>query len=160
MFAKYFDWYYYKNELDSADISETRDVFQARLDALLRNLLRNKIPEEDAYLITAVIGEMGNNCFDHKQGIFKTLSHVRPDLKNHQEALQLAFEKKISGRFPEKRGNGLKFVRQVLNGNPSRGLFVSSGDATSNFGGDHFNPLESMSNTSNGVLAFLRWRIS
>lgn len=120
---------------------QTRDVFQARLSFMTSDLLKSKIRnEEDIYVITAIIGEIGNNSFDHNlgnwpdipgiffghninnkieiyaadrgQGILKTLKRVKPELKNDSEALQTAFFEKISGRAPENRGNGLKFVKQ------------------------------------------------
>ena len=34
------------------------------------------------------------------------------------EALKVAFTETLSGRFPETRGNGLKFVRSIIIGNP------------------------------------------
>lgn len=49
----------------------------------------------------------------HK-GIRTTLSRVRPDLTSDDAALKTAFTERISGRAPERRGNGLKFVRRVL----------------------------------------------
>jgi len=61
-------------------------------------------------------------------GVLGTLSRVRPELKNHTDALRVAFTEIISGRDPEKRGNGLKFVREVISGNPMS-LFFRSGDA-------------------------------
>jgi hypothetical protein len=39
---------------------------------------------------------------------------VRPELSSDAEALRIAFTERISGRAPEQRGNGLKFVRSVL----------------------------------------------
>jgi len=120
-------------------------VFKSRLSRLENDLskiteLKNIFP-----LITAITGEIGNNSYDHNlgnwpdirgiffaydlnkrqvvladrgQGILKTLSRVRPKLKNDQEALKVAFTEIISGRAPEARGNGLKFVRQVILNNP------------------------------------------
>jgi hypothetical protein len=84
---------------------------------------------------------MGNNSFDHNlgqwqdirgiffaydqqkrtivladrgQGILKTLRRVRPQIKDDQEALKIAFTEVLSGRAPESRGNGLKFVRKII----------------------------------------------
>lgn len=118
---------------------QTRDVFQVRLESFSTHLEQNI--GIDAYLITAIAGEIGNNSFDHNlgswrdiagiyfaydyqekrivladrgQGIFKTISRVMPDVKNDKEALDAAFTKTVSGRSPEKRGNGLKFVSQNI----------------------------------------------
>ncbi len=118
---------------------QTRDVFQVRLDSFIRHL-ENELGN-DAYLLGAVAGEIGNNSFDHNlgnrpetpgvyfdhdgktktivltdrgRGIFTTIKNVRPETKTDKEALLVAFTKIISGRSPEQRGNGLKFVTRVL----------------------------------------------
>ena len=128
--------------LDARLYCETRDVFQARLDAMTRILVHGgKLSEDVAYLTAAIAGEIGNNSFDpnlgswpdvpgiffgyderaHQiiladrgQGIFATLQHVKPELKDDREALQTAFVERLSGRLPERRGNGLKFVRESI----------------------------------------------
>lgn len=118
----------------------TRDVFQARIDHLLINL-KKSVHEDLAYLLVAVAGEIGNNSFDHNignwidavgvycnfdlttheliladrgQGIFKTLKRVRPQLSDDVDALHTAFTEIVSGRAPEARGNGLKFVKKII----------------------------------------------
>jgi len=133
---------------------QTRDVFQARLEKLQSEL--SKIASiEVVSLITAVAGEIGNNSFDHNlgswadipgiffsyairnrkvvladrgQGILTTLKRVRPELLNSGEAMKMAFTEIISGRYPETRGNGLKFVRSIIVKNPFS-LFFQTGDA-------------------------------
>lgn len=119
----------------------SRDIFQGRLDKVRLAFERSEKDDlNSAYLLIAVIGEIGNNSFDHNlghwrdasgiyfrvdeknrvvvladrgQGILSSIKNVSPDVKNDMEALEVAFTKKISGRFPEKRGNGLKFVANV-----------------------------------------------
>lgn len=118
---------------------QTRDVFTARLETVLSQL--EKTLGADAYLLTAIIGEIGNNSFDHNlgnwpnipgiffavdqkrkiivladrgQGIRKTIRRVKPEVTTDSQALNIAFTKIISGRFGEKRGNGLKFVVKVI----------------------------------------------
>lgn len=118
----------------------TRDVFQARLDHLLADCLR-QFDENSSCLLTAVVGEIGNNSFDHNlgnwrdvagiyfatdliareiliadrgQGVFATIKRVRPKIKNDTEAMRIAFTERISGRAPEQRGNGLKFVKKIF----------------------------------------------
>lgn len=117
--------------------------------------------EDRAYMLTAVAGEIGNNSFDHNlgqwrdlpgilflhgaiekgyevvladrgQGVLNSLRRVRPELKNDAEALRVAFTEQISGRAPEKRGNGLKFVSEAVTSNrfdfsfsSGRGIFLS-----------------------------------
>jgi len=120
---------------------ETRDVFQARLDRMTNDLLKpGALKEDDVYIITAIAGEIGNNSFDHNiglwvgikgvffgyffkneelkivladagQGVYNTLKKVKPEIRNNREALRVAFNERISGRAPESRGNGLKFVK-------------------------------------------------
>ena len=119
---------------------ETRDIFQARLERF-QTELKSILSEDNTALLTAIAGEIGNNSYDHNlgnwkdimgvffayslaervviladrgQGILKTLKRVRPNLTNHNEALITAFTESVSGRYPESRGNGLKFVRQVV----------------------------------------------
>ncbi|MBU0897706.1 hypothetical protein KJ806_01095 [Patescibacteria group bacterium] len=134
---------------------ETRDIFQARLDAMVDFLLLNfKIIENDIYILSAIAGEIGNNSFDHNlgkwpdimgiffsyelsekkltiiladrgQGVFTTLKKVKPELKNDEEALFVAFNEKISGRAPEPRGNGLKFVKENIKETKKHLLFMS-----------------------------------
>lgn len=123
---------------------QTRDIFQGRLEQFQSKLSRIA-SVEIASLITAVAGEIGNNSFDHNlgnwpdipgiffsysirngeviladrgQGILATLKRVRPSLTRANEALKVAFTERISGRMPEARGNGLKFVRSVVVKNP------------------------------------------
>ncbi|PIU01550.1 hypothetical protein COT68_02625 [bacterium (Candidatus Torokbacteria) CG09_land_8_20_14_0_10_42_11] len=120
---------------------ETRDVFKARLDRLIPELQKAKQSDSKSFLLSAVAGEIGNNSFDHNlghwrdlagvyfsfdltrhcivladrgQGILSTIKKVRPEISNASEALRIAFTEKISGRAPEQRGNGLKFVRRVI----------------------------------------------
>lgn len=129
---------------------QTRDIFQVRLQSFGLHL--EKSMGTDAYLLTAVAGEIGNNSFDHNLGmwpdipgiffthvenkkiivladrglgILKTIRNVKPNVANDLEALKVAFTQIISGRFDEKRGNGLKFVTQVIRGNKWSLLFDS-----------------------------------
>ena len=134
-----------------ADIS----VFQARLTKLQNELSGIRRLNKIFPLISAITGEIGSNSFDHNlgnwpdvmgiffawdlskgkivltdrgQGILATLKKVKPELKNHQDALLTAFTEIISGRAPEYRGNGLKFVKDVVIANRID-LFFQTGDA-------------------------------
>lgn len=134
---------------------ETRDIFQARLDKMVNSLLNIKeIRQEDVYMAAAIAGEIGNNSFDHNlgswpdimgvffgyelagrelkialadrgQGLLATLKRVKPELKNDGKALFTAFNERISGRAPEPRGNGLKFVKENIKDRKMRLLFMS-----------------------------------
>lgn len=130
-------------------------VFQARLIKMQDALVKSSLSLNLLSLIVAVAGEIGNNSFDHNLGkwpdipgvffgydiikrqvvladrglgILSTLGRVRPSLKTHVDALRVAFTEIVSGRAPEERGNGLKFVRRVIAENPVS-LFFRSGDA-------------------------------
>ena len=130
-------------------------IFKSRLTRLQRDLEeKNNLSS----LLSSMTGEIGNNSFDHNignwpnvagiffgynlkkgeivladrgQGILKTLKRIRPQLKNHQEALKIAFTEIISGRKPEHRGNGLKFVRTIIENSKIK-LFFQTGDAKIN----------------------------
>ncbi|MCH7492144.1 MerR family transcriptional regulator [Patescibacteria group bacterium] len=132
-----------------------RSIFKARLSRLEYDLSQNYNLTKIFPLIVAVTGEIGNNSFDHNlgnwpdvpgtffgyntnkrkvvlvdrgQGVLKTLRQVRPTLPDHLEALKVAFTEIISGRAPEARGNGLKYVRKVVVDYNFK-LFFHSGDA-------------------------------
>lgn len=130
-------------------------IFQGRLYKLQSELNRLKIDENLISLILAVVGEVGNNSFDHNignwpqvvgiffaydlekreiflidkgQGIFSSLKKVVPDLPDDFVALEKAFTEVISGRSPESRGNGLKFVKNVAI-DSKISLYFQSGEA-------------------------------
>jgi len=135
---------------------ENRDIFQDTLMQLTEVFLQNKncLTEDDVYILSAIIGEIGNNSFDHNlgswpkvrgtilgyvsknsfvkivladqgQGILDTLKKVKPELKNDKEALKVAFTEIVSGRAPESRGNGLKFVKQSIKSKKMHLTFIS-----------------------------------
>jgi len=133
----------------------TNDYFRFRLDKFNKELENAEI-NVDIPLLTAIAGEIGNNSFDHNlgnwpdvpgifftydlnkrqavladrgQGILNTLKRVKPSLQTESEAIQTAFTEILSGRAPETRGNGLKFVRQVIL-TSSFDLFFQSGNAS------------------------------
>ena len=142
-------------EIDSNYYCQTRDIFQVRLSRMIDDLLKNsKIDKNKIYVISAIAGEIGNNSFDHNignwpnimgiffgynfsennleiiladrgQGILKTLKRVKPELKDDLEALKTAFTERISGRFPEARGNGLKFSKENIEKENMKLVFIS-----------------------------------
>ena len=136
---------------------QTRDVFQARLEKMKILLSKNKKLSESRFLLSAITGEIGNNSFDHNLGnwpnvmgiffgyeivdneciialadrglgVLKTLQRVEPKLNSHKDALSTAFTKVISSRYPERRGNGLKFVKNSIE-SKNFNLIFKSGDA-------------------------------
>jgi hypothetical protein len=130
-------------------------VFQARLMTMQTLLGRVQELEKNFSLIVAIAGEIGDNSFAHNignwpdtpgiffaydlarkqvvladrgQGVFHTLKRVRPELSDDVSALHMAFTEIVSGRAPEARGNGLKFVRHQVIKN-SFHLYFQSGNA-------------------------------
>lgn len=134
---------------------QTSPIFQAKLTKMEYELLQKPGFEKLYSLIVLVAGEIGDNSFAHNLGkwsdtpgiffgydltkriivladrglgILETLRQVLPGLPSHVEAVKVAFTEFISGRAPEKRGNGLKLVREVVIEQPID-LFFTSGDA-------------------------------
>ena len=110
--------------------------------------------EDLASLLTLVAGEIGDNSFAHNfgnwpdlpgvfyaydiakrvivladrgRGVKATLQQIRPTLATDVDALKVAFTEIVSGRNPEKRGNGLKVVRNVVEKSDQIGLLFRSG---------------------------------
>ncbi len=184
-------WYFTANAQSNPAVSETRDVFEARAQKIFPSLLKHGFNVSDASLIYSMIGEIGNNSFDHNlglwigqpgcyfvfevdqagvtvgladhgRGIYSSLKRVLPSLATEQEAIETAFEKVISGRSPEQRGNGLKFVRQIINGNSSRALISRSGSGIITLGGNDKFIKEMISDVTYpkppaGMLTLMRW---
>lgn len=162
---------------------KTRDIFQARLEHFQSSLIKILNPNLTS-LISAVVGEIGNNSFDHNIGnwpdilgvyfayslserkvvladrgigILSTLKRVIFDLSSHQEALRVAFTETVSGRAPESRGNGLKFVRNVVIQNPIT-LFFQTGNATLNLSeNDTDVKIAVISESIRGCLAVIKY---
>lgn len=143
-------------------VCETRDVFAARLNRL-SPFVKWGLKEDELPLAISAAGEIGNNCFDHNlgswrdvpgcwfeiqasgrrlwvciadrgQGVFRTLIRADRTIRDEQEALVAAFEKTLSGRAPERRGNGLKFVRNIILAGEGRGLACRSGSGLLEYG--------------------------
>lgn len=147
-----FDWAQHKVDIPSQSYCERSSIFQARLDKFGKHLFDTPALKNIAPLIVSVCGEIGNNSFDHNlgnwpdvpgvyfaydtakrvvvladrgRGVLTTLRQVRPSLANDAQALEVAFTEILSGRAPEARGNGLKFVRKVATDYPIYVLFQS-----------------------------------
>lgn len=132
-------------------------IFQARLSRMQDELgaVDDEGIKKFFPLVVAVAGEIGDNSFSHNlgtwpdvpgiffgydlnkrqvvladrgQGVLQTLKRVRPELIDDKQALKVAFTEIVSGRAPEERGNGLKFVKQVVT-KSLLGLFFQSGSA-------------------------------
>ncbi len=133
----------------------TSPIFNARLTKMQNELMQKPGFEKLYSLIVLVTGEIGDNSFAHNLGkwpdtagiffgynldkriivladrglgVLETLRRVRPELGSYVDAVKVAFTEFVSGRAPEKRGNGLKLVREVVIDQPID-LFYQSGDA-------------------------------
>lgn len=142
-------------EFPSAFYCLTSSIFNSRLTKMEYALMQKPGFEKLYSLVVLVAGEIGDNSFAHNLGkwpdtagiffgydlekrmivladrglgILETLRRVRPGLASHTEAVEVAFTEFISGRSPEKRGNGLKLVREIVIEQPID-LFFTSGDA-------------------------------
>lgn len=167
----------------------TRDVMEGRLPRLAQYGGKG-LPAALVPLVIATAGEVANNAFDHNlgqwrdmpgcwleaqvsgkelwvcvadrgQGVRRSLSNVL-SLPDDQTALETAFNRVISGRAPENRGNGLKFVKKVITDAPGRGLAAASGNGRVCFGelgamgekvvARHFTQVE-------GTLVVMIWKL-
>ena len=132
---------------------KTSAVFQARLGRMYTDLeVGGNLSLNTVSLIVAVTGEIGMNSFDHNignwpnvhglffaynvdtreviladrgQGVLTTLKRTVSILETDVDALKVAFTDVISGRHPENRGNGLKFVRKQVQEKFERIIFQS-----------------------------------
>lgn len=144
-------------DIPSEYFCEQPDRFTSRLVKMGKSLesLPGGQAESIASLLTSVAGEIGDNSFAHNlgnwpdavgiffaydvqkriialadrgRGVRSTLQRVRPSIASDEEAVRIAFTETISGRSPEKRGNGLKLVKRIAETN-SIGLTFNSGTA-------------------------------
>jgi len=161
---------------------QTRDIFQARLEKMKIVLSKNKKLRESRFLLSAIAGEIGNNSFDHNLGnwpdvmgiffdyeisndkcviiladrgvgILKTLQRVKPELNSYKDALNIAFTKTISSRYPERRGNGLKFVKNSIESKKFN-LVFKNGNAEINI--NKIFKIKEIDENINGCLAIIK----
>src|SRR3989339_903351 len=97
---------------------ETSDIFNARLTLFGHEIGSLPYLKDIFPLVVAIAGEIGNNSYNHNLGNL-------PDMKDDKDALDVAFTQHVSGRAPENRGNGLKFVKDVVLANPLSLQFAS-----------------------------------
>lgn len=165
---------------------QTSSIFQARLSTFETFLRRIPDLEKDQLfsLVVSIVGEIGDNAFAHNLGkwpdipgvffgydtnrrhvvvadrgvgVLATLRQVRPRLHDDAEALKVAFTERLSSRALERRGNGLKYVREVVQAN-RYDLSFQSGNAILKFDTPHHEmqllPAEA---PIRGTLAFLEF---
>jgi len=178
-------WFGSKKAANPPIVCETRDIFAGRLNQLLPLAL----PQNELSLLISASGEVGNNSFDHNmgqwkdipgcwfetqatrhrhwvliadrgQGIYRSLSRVIPNISDEESAMKKAFEERLSGRAPEKRGNGLKFVRELITESPDRGIACRSGRGSIYYGKvgkDCFNVLHLVPDQDFGTVTLMTW---
>ncbi len=178
------DWVLKESDLPEDFYCQNSAVFQSRLIKMESLMLQNKISEDFASRVVSIAGEIGNNSFDHNLaqwpdvpgiffaydlskgqivladrglGIFKTLKRVKPEIKNDEQALEVAFTEIISGRAPEDRGNGLKYVKFIISKNPIN-LFFQTGSAMLNLNANSSDlKISKASDTFHGCLVLIKW---
>ncbi|MGZ3805245.1 MAG: hypothetical protein ACXVCE_12495 [Bacteriovorax sp.] len=166
-----------------SNFCKNRAEFNGRLSSY-EAILKNSFSEDCLFLITSSLGEIGNNCFDHNlgfwqsdpgclfirdhkfsiicdrgRGIKQSLSVVYDLKKEDKDYISIAFQKVITGRAPEKRGNGLKFVRKNIL-NCGLGLTCKSGDELFHLGKEYdifSRDIEMQKNTNTGVFTYIYW---
>ncbi len=121
---------------------QTSDIFRARSERMMTEMQNNLSFKDTWPIISSIVGEIGNNSFDHNlgnwpdipgiffaydlgkrtlvladrgNGVLQTLHRVRTSLHTEADALLVAFTEIVSGRAPENRGNGLKYVKKAIN---------------------------------------------
>jgi anti-sigma regulatory factor (Ser/Thr protein kinase) len=137
----------------------TRDIADGRLPKLYQAAISGGLNEKKSSVLTAIVAELAANCFDHNlgswkdvsgcwfslhmqdnllqitiadrgQGILQSLRHADTSLASHSDALLVALTKQISGRQPERRGRGLKYIMKSLNEEFSEAHFlIQTGNA-------------------------------
>lgn len=169
--------------------SSNRGEAATRLSGLLKFVQQQGLATNGASLLTASAGELMNNSFDHNLGYWQDVpgcctswtkedetlilgvadrgrgivgslrTMFSPSVPNEQ-VLKLAFEQIISGRSPEKRGNGLKFVRNAIQTSPNNALKCFSNDCVYQIGNPTSAIPHSLAQTHYlGTLIFLQWSL-
>ncbi len=184
LFRLAYDWVLSNAEFPETLYCQTSATFQARLTRMQDDMIRSGTVKELFSLLVSIAGEIGNNSYDHNLGswpdtpgiffgydlnkkhivladrglgVLETLKRVRPQLDNFEDALRVAFTEVISGRAPEGRGNGLKYVKEVISENPISLLF-QSGDAELTMNGKSQNfTVAKSKNSLRGCFAFISY---
>lgn len=179
------DWAIYQKRFPEEFYCQNSAVFQGRLVKMETLMLKDKDAKGLYSLLTSITGEIGNNSYDHnigqwpdvpgiffgydldkKQivladrglGVLETLKRVKPELKDHKQALQVAFTEIISGRKPEARGNGLKYVRSVISKNPINLVFQTGDTKLILNGGSADLNIETAGENIRGCIALITYK--
>lgn len=117
------------------------EKFKTRLERMAHEMEAKDTLRDIGPVVASIAGEIGNNSFDHNignwpdvpgaffaydlgkrivaladrgRGVLATLRTTKADLQNDADALRVAFTEVLTGRAPEHRGNGLKYVRKAV----------------------------------------------
>jgi excisionase family DNA binding protein len=158
-------------------------VFQGKLYKFSTDLESLNSLNIDLPLLIASVGEIGDNSFGHNignwpdisglffvynlksrfiiladrgRGVLNTLRKIRPSIENDEEALKIAFTEIISGRAPESRGNGLKFVKSNVE-KFNWTLCFQSKNAEAHIGANNNFLIKKAKEPISGCLAILRF---
>ncbi|PIS38965.1 MAG: hypothetical protein COT34_00915 [Candidatus Nealsonbacteria bacterium CG08_land_8_20_14_0_20_43_11] len=178
------DWAISRKEFPDQFYCQNSGVFQACVAKMGGLMMENKNAKDLFSLLTSIAGEIGNNSYDHnlgqwpdtpgiffgydlnkKQivladrglGVLKTLQRVKPELENHAQALETAFTEIISGRKPEARGNGLKYVRKVIAANPINLVFQTGNAKLTLNGGSAVLDIKTVKENIPGCVALITY---
>jgi len=174
--------------IEDVHYSKNRAEAIARLGGYLNYCTKQGADSDVTSLIVSLIGELTNNCFDHNlgywidvpgccasltfekgvltfcvadrgRGIVETLRPVAGAKLSSKEIISMAFEKVITGRAPENRGNGLKYVRRfILSGDNSLKCF--SNDVVYQIGTPVSPVIDSLPKPQRfGTLIYFQWRV-
>lgn len=166
---------------------EDRSQVRARSALWYKLFLKWSGNNDQAALMTAMLGELANNSFDHNlglwtgapgcliglsmekktilicvadrgQGIISSLRKHLPSKTTDHEVMRKAFEERISGRAPEHRGNGLKFVQNGIDGRGQK-LFCASGNTFYKKGTSAYNFILQGFKNSPGTFSAIEWNL-
>lgn len=167
---------------------ENRGELNGRLLSWTRHFEMSGASATRSAIFSAILGELGNNSFDHNlgkwsdspgclvgidilpdrfrtaiadrgQGIANSLRWMRPELTENAMLLKAAFEEIVSGRSPEQRGNGLKFVCKNFVNQGGLSLICLSSNSRYSLGTDNIT-LDLLSKIGNniGTLICVDWK--
>jgi hypothetical protein len=173
---------------DNVFYCQTRDQSSARFSSWAKIFESYKVSKNNIAILIAILGELTNNSFDHNlgqwngapgclvtfekmnnaleifivdrgQGIISSLSPSLEKKIPPAEILKKAFEERISGRAPERRGNGLKFVLKYLK-QTNNSLYCYSQSARYVLNTDAAALDESFFPKDFGTFLYIKWSLS
>lgn len=167
--------------------STNRGESAARLMPLYNYCIQKDFDPNLASLITSSAGELTNNAFDHNMGFWKdiagcglswsfenniltlgvadrgrgiiaSLGPVLAPQLSPQNILKISFEQVVTGRKPENRGNGLKYVRRHIESSKLNSLVCFSGNVSYTMGTIKPPAYSSLKQPQEyGTLVFTQW---